>query len=62
MPLFSVIIILLLIGALMWAVKFKVKFLTEEWKTGIYVVTIVAVVLWLLNIFGVYKYLSAVHT
>lgn len=62
MPLLTIIIVLVVIGALMWAINVKASFLTAGWKTAINVVVAVVVGIWLLKVLGVWSYLSTIHT
>jgi hypothetical protein len=57
----KVIIILVLVGVLMWAINTYVP-LTAGWKKLINIVAGVLIVLWLMAIFGVWEYLSSVHS
>lgn len=57
----KVIIILVLVGILMWAINTYVP-LTAGWKRLINIVAAILVALWLCAIFGIWDYLSSVHT
>jgi hypothetical protein len=57
----KVILILLIVGVLMWAINTYAP-LTAGWKKLINVVAAVLVVLWLCSIFGIWDYLSNVHS
>lgn len=61
MPLLTLVIILVLIAVGMWALNTYVP-MGAGWKKLINVVVAIVVVIWLLKVFGVFQYLSAVHT
>lgn len=60
MPLLQVVIVLMVVGVLLWLVN---KYVPMEGtiKSIMNAVVIVAVVVWLLGIFGLWGYLGAVH-
>ncbi|MCX6285200.1 MAG: hypothetical protein NTW31_13315 [Bacteroidetes bacterium] len=60
MPLFTIIIVLIVAGVLLWLVNTYIP-MDHKIKTILNVVVVVVVVLWLLRIFGLFTYLTNVH-
>lgn len=60
MPLLNVVIVLIVVGVLLWVVN---RFVPMEGsiKGIMNAVVVVAVVIWLLGVFGLWGYLGAVH-
>jgi hypothetical protein len=61
MPILTIIIVLIIVGVLLYLVNQYVP-MDSKIKTILNIVAIIVVVIWLLNVFGVFHYLSAVHT
>lgn len=59
MPLLQVLVILLVVGFLLWLVN-RIP-MQETIKSILNAVVVIAVVLWLLNIFGIVHSLSHIH-
>jgi len=60
MPLFTIIIVLIVAGVLLWLVNTYIP-MDHKIKTILNVVVVVVVVLWLLKIFGLFSYLTNIH-
>ncbi|KAA0578703.1 Thivi_2564 family membrane protein [Azospirillum sp. Sh1] len=60
MPLINLVIILIVVGVLLWAVNNYIP-MDSKIKTILNVVVVIAVVFWLLNVFGVLNSISSVH-
>ncbi|MGA2372916.1 MAG: Thivi_2564 family membrane protein [Candidatus Korobacteraceae bacterium] len=60
MPLLQVVIVLLVVGVLLWLVNRYVP-MASSINSILNGVVVIAVVLWLLNIFGLLKTLSSIH-
>ncbi|MEI7492075.1 MAG: Thivi_2564 family membrane protein [Bacteroidota bacterium] len=60
MPLFTIIIVLIVAGVLLWLVNTYIP-MDHKIKTILNVVVVVVVVLWLLKIFGLFTYLTNIH-
>lgn len=60
-PIVPVLIGLVLLAVGMWALNTYVP-MSAGWKKLINIVVAVIVVLWLLNVFGVWSYLNTIHT
>lgn len=58
MPLISLVVVLIAVGALLWAVNTYIP-MDAKIKNILNVVVVIAVVLWLLQVFGV---LGSLHT
>jgi uncharacterized BrkB/YihY/UPF0761 family membrane protein len=54
MPIIQLIVVLAIIGVIMWLVNSYLP-MAEPWKKILNVVVIVATVLWLLSVFGVFS-------
>jgi hypothetical protein len=61
MSLIQVVLILLLVGVFVWAIRTKFPWLTPGWRDGICWAIGLITVLWLLQLFGVLPSLTAVH-
>lgn len=61
MPLIVVVITLIVVGILLWAVNKYIP-MTAAIKQILNIVVIIAVILWLLNIFGLFSYVSSIKT
>ena len=60
MPLLQVVIVLVVVGVLLWMVDRFIP-MASSIKSILNAVVTIAVVLWLLNIFGMLHYLSGIH-
>jgi hypothetical protein len=60
MPLINLIIVLVVIGLILWAVNAYIP-MDANIKKILNVVVIIAVVLWLLSVFGVLGNISTIH-
>lgn len=60
MPLIEVVIVLIVVGVLLWLVNTYIP-MQQVIKTIINAVVVVAVVIWLLQVFGVWHYVTAVR-
>jgi hypothetical protein len=60
MPLLQVVIVLMVVGVLLWLVNRYVP-MASSINSILNGVVVIAVVLWLLNIFGLLKTLSSIH-
>jgi uncharacterized BrkB/YihY/UPF0761 family membrane protein len=54
MPIIQLIIVLAIIGVIMWLINTYLP-MAEPWKKILNIVVIVATVLWLLSVFGVFS-------
>lgn len=61
MSLIALVIILIVVGALLWAVNTQITFIDANIKKIINVVVIVVVVIWLLGVFGILPDLNAIR-
>ncbi len=61
MSLISLIIILVVIGAILWAVNTQITFIDANIKKIINIVVIIVVCLWLLSVFGILPDLNAIR-
>jgi hypothetical protein len=61
MPVLHVVLILIAIGVLLWLVNTYIP-MARPIKTILNGVVVIAVVIWLLRIFGVWGSLSTIHT
>jgi hypothetical protein len=60
MPLISLVVVLIAVGVLLWAVNAYIP-MDAKIKNILNVVVVIAVVLWLLQVFGVLGHLSTVR-
>jgi hypothetical protein len=60
MPLLQVVLVLIVVGVLLWLVDRFIP-MQSSIKSILNAVVIIAVVLWLLNIFGLISSLSSIH-
>jgi len=60
MPLLQVVLVLVVVGALLWLVDRFIP-MASSIKSILNAVVTIAVVLWLLNVFGLMHYLSDIH-
>ena len=60
MPLLQVVMVLIVVGVLLWLVDRFIP-MASSIKSILNAVVTIAVVLWLLNIFGLMHYLSNIH-
>jgi hypothetical protein len=60
MPLISVVIVLIVVGVLLWAANNYIP-MDGKIKSIMNVVVVIAVVLWLLSVFGVLGSLENIH-
>ena len=58
MPLFTIIIVLIVAGVLLWLVN---TYIPMDHKIKTILNVVVVVVLWLLKIFGLFSYLTNIH-
>lgn len=61
MSLIALVIILIVVGALLWAVNTQLTFIDANIKKIINVVVIIVVLLWLLSVFGILPDLNAIR-
>jgi type IV secretory pathway TrbL component len=60
MPIIQLILVLAVIGFLLWLVNNKIPM--QDWiKTTLNVVVVIAVVVWLLKVFGIWSSLSTLQ-
>jgi hypothetical protein len=59
MPLLQVVLILIVVGVLLWLVNRYIP-MQGQIKSILNAVVVIAVVLWLLDVFGLFHYLSAI--
>ena len=59
MPLFTILIVLVVAGVLLWLVNSYIP-MDHKIKTIFNVVVVVVLVIWLLKVFGVFSYLTAI--
>jgi 1-acyl-sn-glycerol-3-phosphate acyltransferase len=60
MPLFTIIIVLIVAGVLLWLVNSYIP-MDGKIKTILNVVVVIVVILWLLKVFGLFAYLTNIH-
>jgi hypothetical protein len=60
--LLPLVLILICVAVAMFFFNTKMPWITPGWKKLINVVVAVIVVIWLMNLFGVWAYLNSVHT
>ncbi len=61
MSLISLIVVLALIGVALWFVNTQITIIDPKIKNIINIVVVMAVILWLLSVFGLLNSISAVH-
>lgn len=61
MSLISLIIVLVVIGAILWVVNTQITFIDANIKKIINIVVIIAVCIWLLSVFGILPDLNAIR-
>lgn len=61
MSLISIIIILVVIGAILWVVNTQIAFIDANIKKIINIVVIIVVCLWLLSVFNILPDLNAIR-
>ncbi len=57
MPLFTILIVLIVAGILLWLVNTYIP-MDQKIKTIFNVVVVIVVVIWLLKVFGLFSYLT----
>jgi len=60
MPLFTILIMLIIAGVLLWLVNSYIP-MDRKIKSIFNIVVVVAVVIWLLKVFGIFHYLTDMH-
>lgn len=60
MPLLDVVLVLIVVGILLWLVNSTIP-MDAQIKKILNIVVVVAVVLWLCSLFGLWSHLSLVH-
>ncbi|MCX6305955.1 MAG: hypothetical protein NT040_13415 [Bacteroidetes bacterium] len=60
MPLFTILIVLIVAGVLLWLVNTYIP-MDRKIKSIFNVVVVVVVVVWLLKVFGLFSYLMGIH-
>ena len=60
MPLLSILIILIVAGVLLWLVNNYIP-MDRKIKTILNIVVVIAVIVWLLKLFGVFAYLQNIQ-
>jgi hypothetical protein len=60
MPLIEIVIVLIVVGVLLWLVNTYIP-MQQIIKTIINVVVVIFVVVWLLQVLGVWHYVTAIH-
>lgn len=60
MSLITLVVVLIIVGALLWAVNTQLTFIDANIKKIINVVVIIVVLLWLLSVFGILPDLNAI--
>lgn len=61
MPVLTILIILIIAGVLLWLVNSYIP-MDGKIKTIFNIVVVIAVVVWLLKVFGLFHYLTDMHT
>lgn len=61
MDLITLVVVLIIVGALLWAVNTQLTFIDANIKKIINVVVIIVVLLWLLSVFGILPDLNAIR-
>ena len=60
MPLFTILIVLIVAGLLLWLVNTYIP-MDGKIKTIFNVVVVIVVIVWLLKVFGLFSYLMGIH-
>lgn len=60
MSLITLIVLLLIVGAVLWVVNTQLTFIDANIKKIINIVVIIVVILWLLSVFGILPDLNAI--
>jgi hypothetical protein len=60
MPLLDVVLVLIVVGVLLWLVNSYIP-MDAKIKQILNIVVVIAVVFWVLAIFGLWSHLSAIH-
>jgi hypothetical protein len=60
MPLFTILIVLIVAGVVLWLVNSYIP-MDSTIKRILNIVVVVIVVIWLLKVFGLFHYLMAIH-
>ena len=60
MPLFTILIVLIIAGVLLWLVNTYIP-MDRKIKTIFNVVVVVVLIIWLLKVFGLFSYLMGIH-
>jgi hypothetical protein len=60
MPLLTILLALVIAGLILWLVNTYIP-MDHKIKTIFNVVVVVAVIIWLLKVFGIFSYLMGVH-
>ncbi len=60
MPLFTILIVLVAAGVILWLVNTYIP-MDGKIKTIFNVVVVIVVVIWLLKVFGIFSYLMGIH-
>jgi hypothetical protein len=60
MPLVQVVLVLIVVGILLWLIDRFIP-MAGSIKSILNAVVVIAVVLWLLNVFGLWGYVSRIH-
>jgi len=60
MPLFTILIVLIVAGVLLWLVNSYIP-MDGKIKTIFNVVVIIVLIIWLLKVFGLFSYLTNIH-
>jgi hypothetical protein len=60
MPLIQVVLVLIVVGVLLWLVDRFIP-MASSIKSILNAVVTIAVVIWLLNVFGLMHYLTSIH-
>jgi len=60
MPLIQVVLVLIVVGVLLWLINRYIP-MQSTIKSILNAVVVIAVVLWLLDVFGLLNYLSHIH-
>jgi len=60
MPLFTILIVLVVAGLLLWLVNTYIP-MDGKIKKIFNIVVVIVVIIWLLKVFGLFSYLMAIH-
>ena len=60
MPLMQIVIVLIVVGVLLWLVNSFIP-MAGSIKSILNAVVVICVVVWLLNVFGLLHYITAIH-